>query len=1461
MQQSSSGDFGKDQVISLVPKRIREIEFGILSDQDIAKLSVADINSRELYTTDAERAVVKDGPLDLRLGTSRTRVDCETCGQQLQSCNGHFGSIRLALPVFHVGYFTKTLSILQEICKKCSRILLTEPERREKLRSLRRPGLDSLGRSKIMKKLNEQCRKARSCPWCEEVNGVVKKGPGALKILHDKFRAFNSSTAVKKQPPPSKIEFDLSFAEAKSTNAEIEKHMKKAMDDMNPLRVLHLFQRITPLDAELLGMDASEGRPEMFLWTTLPVPPACIRPSVVQGASSTEDELTQKLGDVIHMNNQIRLSIQNGAPITTLMEQWDYLQIQAAMYINSTVPGLPPAGKQIRGFCQRLKGKTGRFRGNLSGKRVDFSGRTVISPDPNLGVDEVVIPLLVAMDLTYPEVATMHNMNKLKFRVSNGMKRWPGAKYVTKENGIKLFLKFGRSDKIAEQLKEGDVVERHLEDGDIVLFNRQPSLHKLSILCHRVKVRKDKTFKLNECVCNPYNADFDGDEMNVHVPQTEEARAEALELMGVKHNLATPKNGEPIIAAIQDFISGSFLLTSKDKFYDRKAFVNMCLAMVSGEAPLTLPPPAILKPEALWTGKQVFNVLMRPHVSSPVLVNLDAASRQYIPVAGQPPDLDINDGWMVIRNSEIMCGRIDKAAIGQGPKDSVLNVILRDYGADETVKAMSRLSKLASRWLTDNGLSIGMRDVLPGESLVRMKEATMLAAYTSCDEIISLFRSGKLEREAGCNEEQTMEVKISSLLTTVRSETGKLCISNLSKNNTTLIMASCGSKGSAINVAQMVALVGQQIIASERVPDGFQDRSLPHFPKSSRQPPSKGFVGNSFYSGVNPTEFFFHAISGREGLVDTAVKTAETGYMSRRLIKSLEDLSTQYDNTVRNSSAGIVQFSYGDDRLDPVDMEAKAKPVHFERAFSQAGSLTWSHEEAGLTKKEILSKTSALIELERAKLKRFALDGTPLAYNDTTYQGTDQFESAREFLDSITDFLSTKADLTERILRRYPASLALSTRRKKARPSKSAPLTTIGSGVDKIGKITPRMLNSFVSTCLHKYKRAQVEPGHAVGAVGAQSIGEPGTQMTLKTFHFAGVAGMSITQGVPRIKEIINSSKTISTPIITCALDPEFAFSPAQARIIKARIEKTTIADIALYIEDNWDLDGELYLAIKLDMPTISRLKLDLTTLSIRTTIAAHKKLKIPPEAISTTPDALYIDIAQLSGTLTSSGTTAARKTTISSASDPVSRYYTIQHLKTHLPNLLVSGCPDANRVIIRTDASSPSAPTSLLIEGYGLRECMGTAGVTGTRTTTNNVLETRAVLGIEAARSTIVSEMNAVMADMDIDPRHMQLLADVMTYKGEVLGITRFGLAKMRDSVLQLASFEKTPDHLFDAAFYAKKDRIEGVSECIIMGQSMGVGTGAFGVARPLGRDEVFQVIGRKKCVFEEAWARRERE
>ncbi|KAK2462263.1 hypothetical protein APHAL10511_005569 [Amanita phalloides] len=1366
----------KETISHQAPKVIKKIQFSLFSAQDTVKTSEFEVTHRDLYTA-TDRLPVRDGVLDPRLGTSNKSAFCETCGQNAVNCVGHYAYIKLIVPVFHIGYFKHTISILQAICKTCAHVLLEEPDRRLFIKRFRRPKLENIQRQALSKAVNVMARKTVYCPYCSAVNGTVKKA-GVLRIIHDKFRAKKTAEEMQK--------WKASFQNAVDTQKELGIHLNKAVhEDLNPLKVLDLFRRISDEDCELLGLQPKWGRPEEFIWQYISVPPVCIRPSVAQDGASNEDDLTVKLTEIVFTNALIKQGLTKGAPTPQFMEQWEFLQLSVAMYINSELPGVlsQPGQKPIRGFVQRLKGKQGRFRGNLSGKRVDFSGRTVISPDPNLRIDEVAVPERVAKILTYPERVTPYNIETLRKATRNGPDVHPGANYVVRGDN-KKFLRFGNRNSIGDNLSIGDTVERHLIDGDIVLFNRQPSLHKLSIMCHRAKIRPWRSFRLNECVCGPYNADFDGDEMNLHVPQTEEARTEALELMSVKNNLVTPRNGEPVVAAIQDFITASFLLSRKDTFFDRRQFTQICGYFADANMQIDIPPPTIWKPTRLWTGKQIFNVLMRPNKQSRTFVNVEAKCHKWeeAKLENYPKrihlvnDLSPNDGWLVIVNSEIMCGVMDKATIGSGKKKSIFGVIMRDYGSHEAALAMNRLAKLAARYLSNYGFSLGINDVIPGTQLTKKKDELVEQAYAECQDLIALAKNGKLENKPGCNQEQTLEAMISSVLSKVREAVGQICMKELSRQNAPLIMATCGSKGSVINVSQMVACVGQQIISGHRVPDGFQDRSLPHFPKKSKEPPSKGFVRNSFYSGLVATEFLFHAISGREGLVDTAVKTAETGYMQRRLMKALEDLTTQYDLSVRNSTGGVVQFTYGDDGLDPACLEGDAQPIDLVRTWNHAKAVSGRAGQA-LLPYEILGLVDQAFSTERF------VNGCSQTYRDAV-----RGFIAKQVVQKVAAVRRSHGlpDALERVSERGVFSFGF-TDSEKASMSNQA-------------KVTSRQVQMFLEICWVKYVKARIEPGSTVGAVGAQSIGEPGTQMTLKTFHFAGVASMNVTLGVPRIKEIINAAKTISTPIISCKLVT--SDSEASARIVKARLEKTLLGDIASVLEEAWAPDYT-YIGVIIDTGAMQKLQLELTLDDIKWAIVNTKKLKIKQETI----------------------TVLHRKNRLRIYINGQDKFYHVRELARGLPGVVVKGVSTISRAIInikdKNDGRGKKGDKELLVEGYGLQRCMITEGVVGEQTSSNHVIETAQVLGIEAARRTIIDEIQYTMKshDMIIDPRHVMLLGDVMTYKGEVLGITRFGVAKMKDSVLMLASFEKTTDHLFDAAAFGKTDSIAGVSESIIMG------------------------------------------
>lgn len=1456
-RRPTGGGVGDKELVPecTAPKRIAQVQFGLLDSDEVQRLSEFQVCSRELFKMPL-RKPAPNGCLDPRLGISDKAAFCETCKQKIVDCAGHFGFIKLELPVFHIGYFKHTLTILQCVCKTCANVMLPVNMKLKFLKKLRSPKVDALGKLGEFKRVVERCKKVTKCPRpdCGARNGTVKKVAGSttLKLMHDGYKGKGCEDVM------NEMREDMEVAIAH--NKDLDQHLNKAQEDLSPLKVFDLFRRITDEDCELLWMNASVGRPENLLIQNLLVPPVSIRPSVAMdvGGGSTEDDITVKLQEIIDINNSLKNALNGGANLKNIMENWDFLQTEVAQYMNGEMPGLPkPIGansRPMRGLCQRLKGKSGRFRGNLSGKRVDFSARTVISPDPNLRVDQVGVPEHVAKIMTYPEKVNQYNLDKLRALVQNGPDKHPGANIIRPggNEGYTKKLAFGDREKMALDLKIGDIVERHMEDGDIVLFNRQPSLHKMSIMAHRAKVMPWRTFRFNECVCSPYNADFDGDEMNMHLPQTEEARAEASELMAVVNNLVTPRNGEPLVAATQDFLTASYLITQTDIFFDRETFCEVVSYLGDAGEHITIPMPTIIKPVELWTGKQVMSLLVRPSHSSKVLVNFEMREKNY------STDLHFcrNDGYVHFRNSELLSGTLAKRTLGDGSKTGLFYTLIREHSPAEAARCMNRLAKLCARYLGGHrGFSIGIDDVTPSAHLSQLKADLLKKGYTGANKAISDYKAGQLDLKAGCDALQSLESDLNGLLGEIRRTAGDVAMKELPWVNSPRIMADCGSKGSPLNISQMIACVGQQSVGGKRIENGFVSRTLPHFAANSLFPAAKGFVANSFYSGLTATEFFFHTMGGREGLVDTAVKTAETGYMARRLMKALEDLSMQYDRTVRNSEQSVVQFVYGDDGLNPLMMETSikvsvpqstdkvevARPVEFKKLLYHIMATQPCPDEPSLSPSEIVEWAHAARQEAKGPGGELAKDSEPFWQEVITFftkVADDRAKLARALqLDS--DYLTEDdrhvgtAHWHEQ-LGLWSSESYTEWREMASEMGTHQEKEVAALVLNNMSRLTGSQMKSMLECTLTKYAKALVEPGEAVGAIGAQSISEPGTQMTLKTFHFAGVASMNVTLGVPRLKEIINASKIISTPIITAKLVQ--SNSKASARIVKAKVEKTTLGQVSLYIKEVYAND-RCYIAIRLDLSAIHKLHLEIDQHTVRHSILKGVFGETRPPVLR----ALKDSNVQCSGKRIDKiiVTPPDPKPNSKYKGDHGFRsksYFVMQALKKVLPEIIVQGIPSVSRAVISCIETKEASGESgsqyhLLVEGMGLAAVMGSAGIDGTHTLSNHIVEVERTLGVEAARTQITEEISYIMTSygISVDRRHLHLLSDVMSFKGEILGITRFGVSKMRESVLMLASFEKTTDHLFDAAMHGRHDAIVGVSECIIMGIPIPLGTGLF--------------------------------
>ncbi|MFH8080429.1 MAG: DNA-directed RNA polymerase subunit A' [Candidatus Aenigmatarchaeota archaeon] len=804
---------------------IDKITFSVLTPEMIRKMSASKISKTELY--DQEGYPIEGGLMDPRLGVIDPGLRCRTCGGTVGECRGHFGHLELTKPVIHVNYAKLIYNILRYTCRKCGKVLIT-PEDAEKLK-----------KKKSLKKLKTLVKS--TCPYCNEKQKKIKY--------------------------------------IKPTTYQEDE------DVLTPVQIRERLEKIPDSELQYLGIKGV--RPEVFVLTILPIPPVTVRPSItLETGERSEDDLTHKLVDIVRINKRLRENIDLGAPDFIIQDLWELLQYHVATYMNNEISGVPPArhrsGRILKTLAQRLKTKEGRFRGNLIGKRVNYSARTVISPDPFLDIDEVGVPLSIAKELTIPVVVNERNIEKIKQMIER-YPEWPTINYVNRPDGRRKKVTEQNKADIIKELEPGYIVEKQIEDGDWSIFNRQPSLHRMSMMGHRVRVMPWNTFRLNLTVAPPYNADFDGDEMNLHIPQTKEAQVETNLLTRVSTQFRSPRFSSVIIGAINDHITGLYILTTKMKL-PRKDVISLVKA-----CDLEIEVPE--KKE--FTGQEIFSLFL-------------------------PKDFNFEytkgDTKIVIKNGELE-GFIDESGVGAF-KGKILDEIEKVYGGEYAKKFLFNITKLSLEFLTRYGFSIAISDYDVSPKIIEKINNQLDKVKDEVNELIKEFKKGNIKGVVGKTPRETLETLIKIKLADTLNEITNLVAKNIQENSV-YIMAKSGARGSLVNMVQCIACLGQETLRGERIRIGYYKRTFTHFERNDISLESKGFVRHGYKTGLTPFEFFFDAMNSREGLMDKSLKTRHSGYLERRLIGALKDLKVEYDGTVRDSMKKIIQFVPAEDGLDP----------------------------------------------------------------------------------------------------------------------------------------------------------------------------------------------------------------------------------------------------------------------------------------------------------------------------------------------------------------------------------------------------------------------------------------------------------------------------------------------------------------------------------------------------------------
>jgi len=913
-------------------KMIEKIKFGLLSPNEIRRMSAARIITADTY--DEDGLPIPSGLMDQRLGTIEPGQRCQTCGNLVSNCMGHFGHIELARPIIHVGYAKKVLKVLRSICPECSRLMLTEDEKETfREEQLKHRKIFFEGDEDAAKIVFKRARKSKLCPYC----GARKK-----KIVIEKPTTF------------------------------YEEEEGRGSRRITPIEILERLKKIGDVDLRILGISPENARLEWVIFTVLPIPPVCARPSItLDSGIRSEDDLTHKLVDVIRINQRLRENIDAGAPHLIVEDLWELLQYHITTYFDNQVSGIPPArhrsGRALRTLTQRLKGKEGRFRSNLSGKRVDFSARSVISPNPYISINDVGVPIEIAKILTIPTNVNDWNIEEMKQLVLSGPFRHPGANYIIRNDRRRIDLRYVKNRKIiADMLTPGFTIERHLNEGDLVLFNRQPSLHRMSIMAHEVKIMEGRTFRLNLTVCPPYNADFDGDEMNLHVPQSEEARTEAELLLKVQNHILSPRFGGPILGGIQDFISSVFQFTSKNSIYNKKDALKL---LYTGDVYKNNPnfnldqlTPVTVDPEPMYSGKEIFSTLF------PDDLNIKVKSKFCKKCEVCEEENCLYDAYVVIRNGKLITGTIDENSFGAMQSNSILQRIIKDHGNALGRIFLDSATKMLLYVIRQNGMTMGLDEVYVHGHAYEEIEKILDDAKAESNKLIDAFHDNDttiLRRAPGRSMRETLELRIRQVLAEARKKAEETAADFIGDEAHSVIMTKSGARGNILNLGQMSAVVGQQAIRGERINRGYSMRTLPHFKVNDLSPKSRGFVSSSYRNGLKPVEFFFHAMGGREGLVDTAVRTSTSGYMQRRLVNAFQDMVVENDGTVRNSDKNVIQFRFGDDGIDAMHTDhgdavnldvllLKAKAMNVEEVRKEIKNITT--EKKSPPKKKTVSK-------------------------------------------------------------------------------------------------------------------------------------------------------------------------------------------------------------------------------------------------------------------------------------------------------------------------------------------------------------------------------------------------------------------------------------------------------------------------------------------------------------------------
>ena len=1421
-----------------IASKIIGIQFSILSPEEIRNGSVAEIKSKDTYINNKP---VIGGLFDPRMGVSEPGLLCPTDGLDYMKTPGYFGHIELARPIFYIQYLNIVLKVLRCVCIKCSKLLISK-ERYNQLSDL-----SPEQRWQFIFKLSSKIKRCGE----DNLNGCGSKQPNKIK----------------------KEGFATLIAEW--NNLEDKENSEKTTLTLTPELVLKLFRRITDDDIVTMGFSPIWSRPEWMICQVLAVPPPAVRPSVKHDEQQrSEDDLSHIIVNIIKANKTLQEKIQNNATGNIINDWSVLLQYYAATLVDNNISGVASfaqrSGRPLKSIKERLNGKGGRVRGNLMGKRVDYSARSVITPDPNISITELGIPMKVAKNITKPVKVNDRNRNILSKLVENGPNVYPGAKLLVRKTKETIYLE--NIDRQSITLNNGDIVHRHMLDGDPILFNRQPTLHRMSMMCHRAKIMPvGDTFRMNVADTKPYNADFDGDEMNLHMPQNIESASELLNLAAVQWQIISPANNKSIVGIFQDSLLGSYLFTRKDIAFSPRHAMNLLMSYNKVDV------------SKFPSNGNISNFDILTQIMPPLSLNYKTKKFK------ETEKYTESNNVVEIKNGKYIRGQIEKGVYGDGTR-GLLQRVCNDFGNIASSDFIDNIQNIITDYITYSSYSVGISDLIADDTTNNNISEVIKAQKKEVQNLIDKTHLGIFENNTGKSNNEEFETQINNTLSKALSQAGKIGLNSLSDKNRFVIMVNAGSKGSEINISQMISCLGQQQVDGKRVPYGFTDRTLPHYNKYDDSPQARGFVENSFISGLTPQELFFHAMGGRVGLIDTAVKTSTTGYIARRLIKGLEDIKIEYDMTVRNNKNKIIQYSYGDDNIDTVKVENQILPLTYMSVdeiykyinISQTASII-KNIYTPETIKRIKQQTKDLKIKVKNQIEYFINSRENIVKNVYKNSYNNQIHIPVAFKYIIDNIQQQQNITTTSLVDITPLEaieiiengLSELSKLYYIQPGELFKLTyyyyvNVNDILTK-KRFNKIALHLLINEIILNYKKAIVAPGEMVGLIAAQSIGEPTTQMTLNTFHFAGVASKSnVTRGVPRIEEILNLSENPKNPSCTIFLYPEEETDRNNAIKLMNKLEHTKMRDIVETIEICFDpndddtlieddkillkqyneyrkiinncLDNNDKEKNKENSKWILRIKFNIEEMLDKDLTMDDVNFAVK-NAFMDDVDCVYSDYNSDNLIFRIRLKNVIKKSSKQNELDQQDEIYILKNFQDELlDKLVLRGIKNMNKliprkitdnIVLNNDKYEKQEIWVLDSVGTNLLDLLGLDYIDCTRTYTNDIQEIYRTLGIEAARQAIFNELSEVIEfdNTYINYHHLTILCDRMTCNNKMVSIFRHGINNDDIGPIAKASFEETPEMFLRAARHAELDNMRGVSANVMCGQEGYFGTSAFDV------------------------------